>query len=326
MDPSVYKSASKIKCPVCNHKFIPAYYHLEKIDYVLENNHHNFKIMKHKTSNGDLKPKNLVRKSWITSCPKCFYILRFAAELGKKRFLNGDSSRFHLKEFKENDKWFNYEFESIKQPVNELATLNKKYLEIVQIKILDALDGLNLFKWGKLYKKWISDLSIDSFKFLIRFCYKFDNYCNELNEWASTQGIEYKIETLNFSDDLKEIMVKIEKLRLDTMNNNHELNKKDEDVLRKAFLKLMFELVYDRLKDLELDQLYLVEFYDDYDREILIKNVEKYIENYIEGNLGLGNELENFMRTLFRKLSLPPPSESQYHYKVKQIITNIFKK
>jgi len=326
MDPSVYKSASKIKCPVCNHKFIPAYYHLEKIDYVLENNHHNFKIMKHKTSNGDLKPKNLVRKSWITSCPKCFYILRFAAELGKKRFLNGDSSRFHLKEFKENDKWFNYEFESIKQPVNELATLNKKYLEIVQIKILDALDGLNLFKWGKLYKKWISDLSIDSFKFLIRFCYKFDNYCNELNEWASTQGIEYKIETLNFSDDLKEIMVKIEKLRLDTMNNNHELNKKDEDVLRKAFLKLMFELVYDRLKDLELDQLYLVEFYDDYDREILIKNVEKYIENYIEGNLGLGNELENFMRTLFRKLSLPPPSESQYHYKVKQIIANIFKK
>lgn len=325
MDPSVYKSASRIKCPVCNHKFIPAYYHLEKIDYVLENNHHNFKIMKHKTSNGDLKPKNVVRKSWITNCPKCFYVLRFAAELGKKRFLNGDSSIFHLKEFKENNKWFKYEYESIKQPVDELATHNKKYLKIIENNIVEALEGLNLFKWGILYKKWMNDFSIDSFKFLIRFCHNFDNYCEELYEWASTQGIEYKIETLNLSDELKETMVKIEKLRLDSMNKNYELNKKDEEVIRKAFLKLMFELIYNRLKDLELDQLCLLEFYDDYDKEILTSKVKRYIEKYIEGNLGLGIELENFMGALFRKLSLPP-SEIQYHYNAKQIITKIFKK
>jgi len=325
MDSSVYKSASKIKCPVCNHKFIPAYYHLEKIDYVIENNHHSFKIMKQKSSKGYLKPKYVVRKSWITTCPKCFYILRFAAELGKKRFLNGDSSRFHLKEFKENDKWFKYEFESIKQPINELATLNKKYLDIVQIKILDALEGLNLFKWGKLYKKWVSDFSIDSFKFLIRFCYNFDNYYNKLNELNSTQGLEDKIETLNLSDELKETMVKIEKFRSDSLNNNYELSKRDEDIIRKAFLKLMFELIYNRLKDLELDQLGLIKVYDEYDKDILIKNVEKYIENYIEGNLGLGIELENFIRTLFRKLSLPP-YEIQYHDNAKQIIAKIFKK
>ena len=324
MKPSIYKSADKIKCPVCNKKFVPTFYHLERNNYESEINVFNLRITKHDQKNGNIVPKQLIRKSWITSCPKCHYVLRFAAEVSKKILLNGDSTFFHIKEFKENQRWFKYEVESLDKPVDEIITYDEKYLNSVKNEITDALSDLKLHRWGILYKRWAHDFSIDSFKFLIRFCSNFDKYCEELNEWANTQGIKYKIEALNLSEDLKEAMIKVDQLRLASINNNYELSSKDEGVIRKTFLKLMFELVYKKLKSLNLGEINSLDFIDDYDKEIFILKVEQFIENHIEGNLGLGNELHNFIGALFRKLSLPP-FKLETHIKPSKLVGRILK-
>jgi hypothetical protein len=306
MKPLIYKSADKLKCPVCGRKFIPTYYHLEKNNYKSEINILNLRITNHDKNKGTNIPKELIRKSWITSCPKCHYVLRFAAEISKKRILNGDSSFFHLKEFKENQRWFKYDVESFDKPFDDITTYNEKYLSNVKNEITDALSELKLHRWGNLYKKWVSDFSMDSFKFLIRFCSNFDKYCEELNEWVKTRGMKYKSEALDLSEELKETMIKVEQLRLATINNNYELSRKDEGTIRKAFLKLMFELVYKKLNPLDLGGISSLEFNDEYDKEIFILKVEQFIKNQVESNLGLGNELPNFIGALFRKLSLPP--------------------
>ena len=324
MKPSIYKSANKLKCPVCGSKFIPTYYHLEKNNYKSQISIFNLRITNRDKNNGKYVPNELIRKSWITSCPKCHYVLRFAAEISKKRILNGDSSIFHLKEFKENQRWFKYEVESLEKPFDDIITYNEKYLTNVKNEITDALSELKLHRWGILYKKWVSDFSMDSFKFLIRFCSSFDKYCEELNEWVNTQGMKYKVEALELSEDLKETMIKVEQLRLASMNNNYELSSKDEGFIRKAFLKLMFELVYKKLNPLNLGEISSLEFNDEYDKEILILKVEQFIENQIESNLGLGNELPNFIGALFRKLRLPPLKIEQ-HVKSPKIFGRLFK-
>ena len=330
--PSIYKTADKIKCPVCNNKFIPTYYHIEKNNYESEINVLNLRIIKHNKKNGNAVPKQLIRKSWITSCPKCHYVLRFAAEINKKVLLNGNSSFFHVKEFKENQRWFKYEVESFEKPFEDMKTYNDKYLNDIKNEVTEALSDLKLHRWGILYKKWDSDFSMDSFKFLIRFCSSFDKYCAELNEWVNTQGMKYKIEALDLSEDLKESMIKVEELKLASINNNYELSSKDEGVIRKAFLKLMFELVYKKLNPLKLGDINSLEFNDQYDKEIFILKVEQFIENHLESNLGLGDELHNFIGALFRKLSLPPlklephlKSTKIPHMKSTRLISRIFK-
>ena len=324
MKPLIYKSADKLKCPVCGRKFIPNYYHLEKNNYKSEISIFNLRITNHNKNNGIRVPKELIRKSWITSCPKCHYVLRFAAEISKKRILNGDSSFFHVKEFKENQRWFKYEVKSLDKPFDDIITYNEKYLSNVKNEITDALSELKLHRWGNLYKKWVSDFSMDSFKFLIRFCSNFDKYCEELNEWVKTQGMKYKSKALDLSEELKEMMIKVEQLRLATINNNYELNSKDEGIIRKAFLKLMFELVYKKLNPLDLGGISSLEFNEEYDKEIFILKVEQFIENQVESNLGLGNELPNFIGALFRKLRLPPLKIEQ-HVKSPKIFGRLFK-
>ena len=325
MKPSLYRTADKVKCPVCNKKFIPTYYHLEKNNYESEISVFNLRITKHDNKGGELVPKKLIRKSWVTSCPKCHYVLRFAAEIGKKRILNGDSTFFHVNEFKENQRWFKYEVESIDKPFDDIIAYEKKFLNNLKNEITEALSDLNLHRWGNLYKKWVSDFSIDSFKFLIRFCSNFDKYCEELNEWANTQGMKYKIETLDLSEDLKETMIKVEQIRFASINNNYELSSKDEGIIRRVFLKLMFELISKKLQPLNLGDISSLDFNDEYDKEIFFLKVEQFIENHIEDNLGLRNELHNFMGALFRKLSLPP-LKLEPRFKSTRIIDKIFKK
>jgi hypothetical protein len=93
----------KIKCPLCGVEFIPRFFHLEKLKYEVTAPVHIVDRFKFKATNGGFHPPNIVSRSWVTTCPKCQYIIKFAAEMGKKEFLDQDSTSFlKLREFKEN--------------------------------------------------------------------------------------------------------------------------------------------------------------------------------------------------------------------------------
>ena len=81
----------KIKCPLCSVEFIPRFFHLEKLKYEVSAPVHIVNKFKYKKVNGGFQPQNIVSRSWVTTCPECKYIIKFAAELGKKEHSHRDS-------------------------------------------------------------------------------------------------------------------------------------------------------------------------------------------------------------------------------------------
>ncbi|MFW9783462.1 MAG: hypothetical protein ACFFFB_14360, partial [Candidatus Heimdallarchaeota archaeon] len=172
---------NKIMCPMCGKKYVPKFFHREKMNYELEAPIYRFKIPKFKKSNNHVRPINIIRRSWVTYCPKCKYIIKFAAEVGKKELLADFSSFFHFREFKENGNIYEYSFHNYEQPYNDALFYNKKLLKFLKNSIYNALEDIKLAHWGKLYKMWKKEKSIDSFKFLIRF-YSYVLKSNQLQE------------------------------------------------------------------------------------------------------------------------------------------------
>ena len=76
----------KLLCPNCSEVFIPEAFHVEKIIMETMDTSRGVLIKQEREALRELeiKPSIILRKAWITNCPKCFYIIRFSAEVAKK--------------------------------------------------------------------------------------------------------------------------------------------------------------------------------------------------------------------------------------------------
>jgi hypothetical protein len=307
MSRELYKSAETVKCPACDFKFIPKYYQLEKVKPTFGNGNHDFKhklLTFFKLSNGHEKPAHLIRKSWITSCPQCAYILRFAAELGEKMVLNGKKTVFHIGEYKEGEKRIKYDFKSIGKPYKEIIEYDKRYIQDQKDLIMDVLNDLNLHKWGLIYKEWRAEKKIDSFRFLIRFCSLLEEYFKTLNQRSQAQLFS-KIEALSFSNKLKEQITEIFELKENSTKYSYDLNEQDESKLKKTYLQLLFELVSEKLKPLKLHLFFNIEGIEDFQKRHYFSEIKKFFFNYFQGNSCIGEEGDSFLTLLLKSLEFP---------------------
>ncbi|MFW9819977.1 MAG: hypothetical protein ACFFE5_10235, partial [Candidatus Thorarchaeota archaeon] len=81
----------KVKCPVCGSKFIPDSFHFEKTSFdqtVSKGEFIEFPNGKHQL---ELKPFTSFRGSYVTYCPECKYLIKFAAEIGQKEIIEDPS-------------------------------------------------------------------------------------------------------------------------------------------------------------------------------------------------------------------------------------------
>jgi uncharacterized Zn finger protein (UPF0148 family) len=272
----------KIKCPMCGKKFVPKFFHREKVNYELEVPIHRFKIHKFKNSNGEIRPYNILRRSWVTYCPKCRYIIKFAAEIGKKEMLSDYTTFFHFKEFKENDHIYEYNFHNLDKPYKEAIHYNKEILENLKKEILKILEDSNLLEWGKLYHMWYRESSIDSFKYLIRFYSQILKYIEIKDSRIGDEEFLEKIEVLELSEDLKEALIGIKELRRKTIYEYHDLNKSDEDFIRGVYMKLIFDLIFKKLAPLGLNNIYKKKNGDVINKEYLYSELKNVLSNILE--------------------------------------------
>ncbi|MFX0033122.1 MAG: hypothetical protein ACFE8E_13565 [Candidatus Hodarchaeota archaeon] len=294
----------KIKCPMCGKKYVPQFFHREKMNYELATPIYRFKVPKFKRNNNHIRPTSFIRRSWVTYCPKCKYIIKFAAEVGKKELLADFSSFFHLKEFKENGGVYEYTFYNYDKPYNDILYYNKILLESLRTSIYNALEDLNLKHWGKLYKMWKKEKSIDSFKFLIRF-YSYLLKSNQIQEAKlSNEKFLDKIEGLNISDNLKKRLVEIKQFRTKAIYEYYELTKDDEKFIHNVFIDLMFEMVINKLDYFASNNIYDQKNIDTIDRQFLYSEIKKVFSDYFEDQLGLSEFLNEFVISLMNKLKI----------------------
>jgi len=310
------KNGKKVKCPLCGLKFIPTFFHIDKVNYEFENHNHVINIHFFKGSNNNaeqIRPLQVIRKTWVTSCPSCNYILRFAAEMGKKETIEnykypieGNLKRIlHKSEFKERDHAYKYNFYTIDKPFRDSLNYSKELNEEIQNKIKSSLEKLDLSIWGDTYKAWKLEDQMDSFKFLIRLFSNFEklyeNFANETND----QEIIPKIDALNLPESLKKSLIKVYALRNKSINDNYELTENDEILIQEVFIKLMLELVLQNLKPLKLNNVNSQGNYDGIDENYFYSELTEFLHKYLHSILGIKDFEEEFFNPMLQSLNIP---------------------
>ncbi|MFX1313722.1 MAG: hypothetical protein ACFFHD_14120 [Promethearchaeota archaeon] len=296
----------KIKCPLCSVEFIPRFFHLEKLKFEVTAPVHIINRFKFKSANGGFQPSNIVSRSWVTTCPKCKYIIRFAAEMGKKEFLDQDSrSILNFREFKENGKHYEYKFYNLDKPYKEAHYYYKDLIGQLKQKIAKALNDSVLADWGFLYKLWKVDSEIDSFKFLIRFLSHIEKYIASLKINANIDNIVTKIGALYIPYEIKEDIITLIRIREKAVSQYYDLCKKDEMLLQKTYLGLTMELVFQELVSLHLNKVKIKEDPSALDKEFYYLELKELLENYVNNTLHINEETPHFVITLLNRLKIP---------------------
>ena len=295
----------KIKCPLCSVKFIPRFFHREKLKFEVSAPVHIINKFKLKFSNGEFQPPNIVSRSWVTICPECNYIIKFAAEIGKKEFLDHDpKSILHLREFKEDGKRYEYKFYNLEKPYKEAHYYNTDLIETLKLRILKALDDLDLSNWGFLYKMWEIDSQIDSFKFLIRFLAYIEKYITSLKITIGSDTIIAKIGALYVPYELKENIISLIRIREKTVGQYYDLIKKDEALLQNTYIELTMELIFQEMVSLHLNKASIKEDPRALDKEFYYLELKELLQNYIKNTLSISEDTSLFVITILNRLKI----------------------
>ncbi|MFX0167550.1 MAG: hypothetical protein ACFFAG_18455 [Promethearchaeota archaeon] len=297
--------AEKIKCPLCSVEFIPRFFHLEKLKFEVSAPVHLVNIFKFRGSNGGFQPPNIVSRSWVTTCPECKYIIRFAAEMGKKEFLDQDShSILNFREFKENGKHYEYKFYNLDKPYKEAHDYNEDLIEQLKEKILKVLDESFLSDWGFLYKMWKVDSQIDSFKFLIRFLAYIEKYVMSLKISIDLDSFIAKIGALYLPYEIKENIKSLIRIRQKTIEEYYELTRKDEILLQKTYIDLTLEILFQEMVSLHLNKVNIEDDPHALDKEFYYLELKSLLQNYIKNTLYIREEPSSHVITMLNRLKI----------------------
>ncbi|MFX1531327.1 MAG: hypothetical protein ACFFBC_09450 [Promethearchaeota archaeon] len=305
MQQEIGMKKKKIKCPLCSAKFIPRFFHREKSKFEVSAPIHILNKFKLKFLNGGFQPSNIVSRSWVTICPECNYIIKFAAEIGKKEFLDQNpKSILHLREFKENGKRYEYKFYNLEKPYKEAYYYNSELIENLKKRILKALDDLDLSKWGFLYKMWEIDSQIDSFKFLIRFLAYIEKYIASLNITVGSDSIIAKIREMYIPYELKENIISLIRIREKSIGQYYDLNEKDEALLQNTYIQLTLELVFQEMVSLHLNKASIKEDPSALNKEFYYLELKELLQNYIKNTLFISEDTSLFVITMLNRLKI----------------------
>jgi len=152
----------KVKCPVCGLKFIPESFHFEKTSFDQRESKGELIEFPNGKHQLELKPFTSFRGSFVTYCPECKYLIKFAAEIGQKEIVEDPSLIKKLGGIKEFGKIYKYQYEPLEKPYMDYSDYFLETIDNINLSIKEALDEVNLAQWGTSYNQWKENKSIDS--------------------------------------------------------------------------------------------------------------------------------------------------------------------
>lgn len=280
----------KVKCPVCSNKFIPESFHFEKTSFdpkeskgeVIEFPNGKYQIK--------LKPFTSFRGAYVTYCPQCGYLIKFATEIGKKEIIDDPSRIKKLGAIKEFGKIYKYQFDPIKKPYMDYSDYFIEQVDNIKKAIKNALDEVNFDHWGTSYNQWKEDKSIDSFKFLIHFYTTLIEYLDSQVEDHSNKSVVQKIEELNLPKNLEILTKNVGNLRNKMAHEFYELTEEEEQLIESTFTQFMRYLIIKQLAPLNLDKIKTKPEYDFID----IGKVNYEVQGFLQVYLGKVLHIKDF--------------------------------
>ncbi len=294
----------KIKCPICNFEFIPESFHFEKSHFDLVESKGElmeFHKEKHQIA---VKPFSSIRGSWVTYCPECGFMFKFAAEVGKKEIVEESSRIKKLSSFKEFGKHYKYTFVPQNKPYMDYLDYFIEKVDVIRNTIKNALDEVNLFQWGDPYREWKHDKNVDSFKFLVRFFTNLEEYTKTQVEEYNNKDMEEKIKELDLPEDLEILMHSIRKLRNKIVHEAYEITEEEDNTIERAFIKFVSHLVVKQLKPLNLDKIEIEPGYEFIDINKINYEIQNFLQLYLYSTLRIKEFQKLFLNPLLEDLGI----------------------
>jgi hypothetical protein len=276
------KKREKVKCPVCGSKFIPESFHYEKThfdDFETKGELIEFPNGKHQL---ELKPFTSFRGSYVTYCPECRHLIKFAAEIGRKEIIEDSSRIKKLVAIKEFGKTYKYQFNPQEKPYMDYSDYFIEKVDNIKKSIKGALDGVNFDHWGNSYNQWKENKSIDSFKFLIHFYTTLVEYLDSQVEDQNNKTVVQKIEELRLPQNLEILTKDVGELRNKISHNAYELTEEEEELIESTFIQFMRYLIIKQLTPLKLDNIMIEPEYNFIDIKKVNYEIKDFLSVYLE--------------------------------------------
>lgn len=283
------KQKDKLKCPVCNSKFIPRTFYPEESIFSTSDGKNLSGFNGYISSRG-VKPIEVILSSWITYCPKCNYVLKFVKEIVKKEKIQ--AQRPEVKEITEkyNNYYFGFPFEDYSQ---YLAMVVEK----IKMDIDTSLKDLNLAAFENMYE------IKDAFKLLVRFYANLENYCNSQFSAEINKDLENKIKALELSVEMEKILLELNEIRDKAIHSDYELSRNDENKVNRAVVGFILNLVEKHIKPL-IDSKKLKSKYNYIDIRDLNTEIKMHLNGYFSNIIKNGTTSETQIRTYLDQLLL----------------------
>jgi hypothetical protein len=297
-------SENKIKCPICNHEFIPEAFHVEKTNFdVIESKGEliEFQNKKHQVV---VKPYSSIKGSWVTYCPECGFIIKFAAEVGKKEILEETSIIKKLGAFKEFGNTYKYSFAPQEKPYMDYLDYFIQKVDEVKNRIKTALDEIDFVNWGSPYREWKHNKNVDAFKFLVKFYSNLEDYCNAQVEDYKTKDMPEKLVELNLPEDLERLIQSIRALRNTIVHEAHELTEEEINTIEASYIQFMSYLVMKHLKPLDLNKIEIEPEYNFIKVTKINHEILSFLHLYLETILGIKDFYNKFLIPLLDELGI----------------------
>jgi hypothetical protein len=297
-------SKKKITCPICNSNFIPESFHYEKTDFDAIDS--KGELMKFQNEKHQLvyKPFSSFRGAWVTLCPECGYMIKFAAETGKKEVAEEESLIKKWRAFKEFGNSYQYSFTPINKPYMDYLDYFIEKVDEIRNKIKETLDEISFTQWGQPYHDWKNDKSFDAFKFLIKFYTNLEEYCSSQIEDAKNKDMQQKIAELQLPKDLENTIQSIRTLRNKIVHEAYEISAEEEKTIDGAYTQLMYWIVAKFLKPLNLDKIEIESEYNFIDITHFNYEIRNFLRLYLYSTLGIKDFDKKFLNPLLHDLGI----------------------
>jgi len=276
----------KLKCPLCETKFIPRTFYPEEASFTSDG-----KLLSGFNgyiSSSGVKPSEVILSSWITYCPNCNYVMKFVKEIVKKEKIQ--TAGIPTKEIKEkyNNYYFGFPFEDYSQYLSGVS-------EKVKDSIKKSLSGVDLNIWESMYE------IEDTFKLLIRFYANLEKYCDAQLQNDIDEDLTTKIKLLKLVPDLENLLIELDEIRKQTIQGNYELSPSDKEKVNTAVVNFTLNLIEKHIKPV-IQERKLKSKYMYVDIKDLNSEIKVFLNGYLNGLLNHGKSANKQIRTFLDNL------------------------
>ncbi len=277
----------KLKCPLCNAKFIPRTFYPEEATFSSSEGKLLSGFNGYISSSG-VKPSEVILGSWITYCPNCNYVMKFVKEIVKKEKIQAQNVA--TKEIKEkyNNYYFGFPFEDYSQYLSGVA-------EKVKANIINSLKGVDLKIWESMYE------IEDTFKLLVRFYANLEKYCDAQLPDNVDEELPTKIKLLKLVPDLENLLLELSEIRNQTIQGNYELSSNDKQKVNFAVVNFTLNLIERHVKPL-VDGKKLKTKYSYIDIKDLNSEIRVFLSGYLNGLFNHGKSAHSEVRSFLENL------------------------